>query len=121
MLSEIGFERSGIISGVARHYGVTVGEMRGRRRFRRVAEPRHVTAWLLRKHGMTIKDISEELSRDHSTIVYAVKRVEQLMREDGVFRARVMRLWRQLVAPIHLGEKSQECAADAEQYPGGKP
>lgn len=67
-----------VLAHVAVLYDVQPGDLCGRRRTVRISTARHVAAWALRRiHGRTLAEIGAILHRDHSTIRYAVERVEQ--------------------------------------------
>ena len=64
-----------ILARIAKHHGVTVDDLLGDRRTRRVAEP-----WMLAyavvevATGMTLSEIGREFGRDHSTILYGIRK-----------------------------------------------
>jgi chromosomal replication initiation ATPase DnaA len=99
MLTDQGYQKSKVVHAVADRFGVTLAELRGRRRWRRLTEPRHIAAWLLWQAGETFEAIGQELNRDHSTMVYAVRKVERKRKGDLGYLRVVMGLWRATVAP----------------------
>ncbi|WP_292019216.1 chromosomal replication initiator protein DnaA [Maritimibacter sp. UBA3975] len=69
---------------VAEHYGVRFSDMIGPKRLRSIARPRQV-AMMLSKELTTrsYPDIGRRFGgRDHSTVMHAVKRVEELIKSD---------------------------------------
>ena len=66
-----------VIHAVAVAHGISVADMTGHRRFMRLARPRHEAMYLLRQMGMTLKEIGMFLNRDHSTIIYGIRRWEE--------------------------------------------
>ena len=67
-----------ISSLVAAHYGLTLGELRGRKRARSVAWPRQVAMYLCRRHAKrSYPAIGEFFGRNHTTVMHAVRAVEQ--------------------------------------------
>lgn len=72
---------------VAGHYNIKVSDMHSARRSRVVARPRQVAMYLSKK--MTSKSLPEIGRRfggkDHTTVMHAVKRVEELMTADSEF------------------------------------
>jgi chromosomal replication initiator protein len=72
---------------VATHYNVKVSDMHSARRSRVVARPRQVAMYLSKK--LTSKSLPEIGRRfggkDHTTVMHAVKRIEELMSADAEF------------------------------------
>lgn len=69
-----------IISTVAEYYGFTSKEIKGKKRYPRIAEARHLCMYLCRNLlGITYMDIGKIFGgKDHSTIVYSIKKIEDL-------------------------------------------
>jgi chromosomal replication initiation ATPase DnaA len=57
-------------------YEVSVGDILGGSRHRRVAHARQGAAWLLRRTGMSWRDIGNALGLDHSTVGYSIRKVD---------------------------------------------
>ena len=70
-----------IQSHVAEHFGVSVGALTSDRRQRRIAWPRHVAMYLCRRHTpLSLPRIGRAFrKRDHTTVMYAVDKVEAAM------------------------------------------
>ena len=72
---------------VAEHYNIKVSDMHTSRRSRSIARPRQVAMYLCKK--LTTKSLPEIGrkfgGRDHTTVMHAVKKIEELMREDSNF------------------------------------
>jgi chromosomal replication initiation ATPase DnaA len=67
---------SPIVRRVADLYGVTTEEMLGGNRRHQVCRARQGVAWLLRRQGMSHRDIARTLGyTDHTTAVYAVRKI----------------------------------------------
>lgn len=69
-----------IISTVAELYGFTSKEIKGKKRYPRIAEARHLCMYLCRNLlGITYMEIGSIFGgKDHSTIVYSIKKIEDL-------------------------------------------
>lgn len=69
---------------VAEYYGIPIGEMTSARRHRGVARPRQVAMYLCRElTPHSLPEIGRRFGkRDHTTVIHAMRKVEQLMRED---------------------------------------
>jgi chromosomal replication initiator protein len=83
---------------VANHYNVKVSDMHSARRSRVVARPRQVAMYLSKK--LTSKSLPEIGRRfggkDHTTVMHAVKRVEELMSTEHEFAKDIELLSRML-------------------------
>jgi chromosomal replication initiator protein len=68
---------------VCRYYGIQLSEMLSDRRAREVSRPRQLAMYLSKQ--LTQKSypaIGREFRRDHTTVMYAVRHVEELKCED---------------------------------------
>jgi len=77
-----------IIRFVAEHYGVKVSELRSGRKHKVIALPRQICMYLLRQMtNCSFPDIGHRFgNRDHSTVMYAVKKIEKKIQEDVSLR-----------------------------------
>lgn len=87
-----------ILKAVADHFGVKVSDLRADRKHKAVAVPRQVAMYLMRQlTRASFPEIGQRLGgRDHSTVMYAVKKIEQKMKDDVSFRNTVEALRRAL-------------------------
>ncbi len=69
---------------VSEHYGLTQADLISERRARAVARPRQVAMWLAKQiTTRSLPDIGRRFGgRDHTTVLHAVRRIEQLKAED---------------------------------------
>ncbi|RMH49551.1 MAG: chromosomal replication initiator protein DnaA [Alphaproteobacteria bacterium] len=74
-----------IIRKVAAHYNVRVGDILSQRRARAVARPRQIAMYLAKQlTARSLPDIGRHFGgRDHTTVLYALKRVEELRKTDS--------------------------------------
>jgi len=72
---------------VASHYNVKVSDMHSARRSRVVARPRQVAMYLSKKFtSKSLPEIGRRFGgKDHTTVMHAVKKVEELMASDHEF------------------------------------
>ena len=89
-LAAVGKEISpdNIIKTVADHYKLKISELRSDRRFKLVAVPRQIAMYLIRKiTNCSFPEIGHLFGgRDHTTVMYAVKRIEQKLTDDVSLR-----------------------------------
>ena len=82
----------------AAHYKIDAAEMRSKRRARAVARPRQIAMYLAKK--MTPRSLPEIGrifgGRDHSTVIHAVRTIEELRQTNADVDADIRALWRQL-------------------------
>ncbi len=80
-----------IINEVARTMTVTPEDIRSTKRSAPISQARQVAAYVVRSiTGLPMKAIGEEFgARDHSTIVYAIQKVESRMAKDSSFKGMV--------------------------------
>lgn len=69
-----------IIATVAQHYGFSVKDIKGSKRYPRIVEARHLSIYLCRSLlGETYVEIGKIFGgKDHSTIVHSIKKIEDL-------------------------------------------
>ena len=73
-----------IIRFVAQHYGIRVADLKGRSNRRSIALPRQVSIYLIREIlGLSFPEIGRQMGKNHSSVVLATQRMEQLLRADG--------------------------------------
>jgi chromosomal replication initiator protein len=73
-----------IVKTVARHYGLKVTEIKSRNNSKQIAFPRHVAMYLCKKlTELSYPEIGKQFNnKHHSTVMYAVDKVEQLRATD---------------------------------------
>ncbi len=73
-----------IESTVATYFGITPADIHSSRRTRTVSTARMVAVFLARRHTqMSYPEIGKAMGKNHSSIVLAVQRMEQLLAADG--------------------------------------
>ncbi len=81
---------------VASRYNIKIADMSSARRLRSIARPRQIAMYLSKT--LTSKSLAEIGSRfgkkDHTTVMHAVKRIEELIEKDGDFREEITLLTR---------------------------
>ncbi len=83
---------------VASHYNIKISDMHSARRARQVARPRQVAMYLSKKFtSKSLPEIGRRFGgKDHTTVMHAVKKVEELMASDHEFSQDVEMLSRLL-------------------------
>ena len=83
---------------VAAHFNVKISDMSSSRRARSVARPRQVAMYLAKQlTSRSLPEIGRKFGgRDHTTVMHAVKRVEELVASDGTMAEDVDMLRRML-------------------------
>ena len=71
-----------IISQVCKFYNLDESVIRGTKRNKGTAEARHIAMYLIRNlTNLSLPDIGKEFARDHSTVLYAIRKVEQALKK----------------------------------------
>ncbi|MDQ2995430.1 MAG: hypothetical protein M3R61_00010 [Chloroflexota bacterium] len=80
-----------LIAHVARAFDVRVADLTGRSRMSAIVEARQVACWVLRRAcpALALADIGRLLHRDHTTVIYSLKQVEQRLDIDPVYAAQL--------------------------------
>ena len=87
-----------IQKAVVSHYNLKLGDMQSKRRARVVARPRQVAMYLAKQlTPRSLPEIGRRFgNRDHTTVMHAVKKVDELMRDDESIARDVEALRRRL-------------------------
>ena len=84
---------------VAEHFNISVKEMQSSRRARTVARPRQIAMYLAKQlTSRSLPEIGRKFDRDHTTVMHAVRKVEELIMEDVSLAENVDALRRALEA-----------------------
>lgn len=77
-----------IAQKIARHYNYSIAELRSAKRHKNLSLARHVAMYLMKKKtGRSLTDIAAYWCRkDHTTVIHAVEKIEQLRAEDRIFQ-----------------------------------
>jgi len=77
-----------ILKAVADHYGLKVAELKSDRKFKLIAVPRQIAMYLVREMTRcSFPDIGHRFGgRDHTTVMYAVKKIEKKLVDDVSLR-----------------------------------
>lgn len=82
-----------IISEVSRTMNISAEDIRSKKHSAPISRARQVAIYVVREvvGSMSMKAIGQEFGgRDHSTIVFTIKKVEELMQKDDSFKGMVM-------------------------------
>jgi chromosomal replication initiator protein len=72
-----------IISQVCKFYNVDEIALRGTQKNRGIVEPRQVAMYLVRKlTNLSLPEIGQEFGRDHTTALYAIRKVESSLKDN---------------------------------------
>ena len=64
-------------------YGLTIADLKSTRRERRIARPRQLAMYMAKQMTtLSVPDIALHFGRDHTTIMHAVKQIENLLKRD---------------------------------------
>ena len=76
-----------VVDVVARHFGVKLADLQGRKRTQSIALPRQVAMYLARRlTSFSLEEIGGQFGgRDHSTVLYAVEKIRSRTEDDRGF------------------------------------
>ena len=88
-----------IIESVTRFYDVKLTDLLSKKRHKSIAMPRQICMFLARKHTrFSLEEIGGYFGgRDHTTVMHAVRTIEQKMEVDGKLKAEVDRIEQDLL------------------------
>ena len=84
---------------VASHFNLNIQELLSPRRSRSLARPRQIAMYLAKHHTTnSLPDIGRKFSnRDHTTVIHAVKKIDELMQKDNDIKQSVEELKKKLL------------------------
>jgi chromosomal replication initiator protein len=84
---------------VAHYFNLKIDEMLSARRSRSLARPRQIAMYLAKQNTTnSLPEIGRKFSnRDHTTVIHAVKKIEELMKKDNEIKQNVMELKKKLL------------------------
>jgi len=93
-----------VLNAVSKAFGVSNDRLLGRERTREVALPRQVAMYLLREEGgVSLPRIGEMIGgRDHTTVIYACDKVNNLMDTDDRLRRQVLKIRENLYSRVPM-------------------
>ena len=72
-----------IISQVCKFYNVEESVLRGTQKNKGTAEARQIAMYLIRKlTNLSLPDIGKEFNRDHTTALYAIRKVQMALQKN---------------------------------------
>jgi chromosomal replication initiation ATPase DnaA len=85
---------------VCKEFDLSLGDLISQQRHQAVVRPRQIAQWLSHQcTGRSLPQIGRMFGgRDHTTILYAVRKIDNLRSEDGKFAALLMRLKGEVMA-----------------------
>lgn len=91
-------------------------DLLGRYRFDFIMPARFALYKALRMRGWSYPEIGRKFDRDHSTVIYGVKRAEYMMLKDAEYAAKVVELAKMKYAVLDWGVHTDAEAATVESY-----
>ncbi len=90
-----------IIEAVATQFDIGRDKLLGRERTRDVVLPRQIAMYLIREEtNASLPEIGNALGgRDHTTIMYGIDKINELMEKDDNLRRQIMAIRQQLYQP----------------------
>jgi chromosomal replication initiator protein len=87
-----------ILRTVSKHYGVNRGDLLSGRRNRSIVRPRQIGMYLAKLlTSRSLPEIGRRFgNRDHTTVLHAIRKIEQLMNDDTQLREEIELLKRLL-------------------------
>ena len=76
-----------VLSIVTRHYGLSSGDIKSKKRSKQIASVRHVAFYFMKQHAMcSLQAIGSFIGgRDHSTVIHAIDKMEKKRETDPLF------------------------------------
>lgn len=85
---------------IAKHYSVSVSEIKSKRRSKNIALVRQLACYLMKKitpHSLQTIGVFFG-GRDHSTIIHAINRVEKQIKTDGILKQKLNAIEQEILA-----------------------
>jgi len=97
-------EPDDVLSAVSKSFGISNSRLLGRERTREVALPRQIAMYLLREEGgISLPQIGDFIGgRDHTTVIYACDKINNLLETDERLRRQVLQIREQLYGRVSM-------------------
>jgi chromosomal replication initiator protein len=84
---------------VAVYFNLNINEMLSPRRSRALARPRQIAMYLAKRYTTnSLPDIGRKFSnRDHTTVIHAVKKIEELIKNDNEIKNNIIEIKKRLL------------------------
>jgi len=84
---------------VAAHYNLNIHEMLSARRSRSLARPRQIAMYLAKQYTTnSLPEIGRKFTnRDHTTVIHAVKKIDELIKKDDEIRQNIISIKKKLI------------------------
>ena len=84
---------------VASHFNLNINELLSPRRPRSLARPRQIAMYLAKQYTTnSLPDIGRKFAnRDHTTVIHAVKKIDELIKKDNEIRQNVIEIKKKLL------------------------
>ena len=84
---------------VASHFNLNIQELLSPRRSRSLARPRQIAMYLAKQYTTnSLPDIGRKFSnRDHTTVIHAVKKINELIKKDNEIRENIIEIKKKLL------------------------
>jgi chromosomal replication initiator protein len=101
---DVDLQPDDVLDEVSKAFGVSNERLIGRERTREVALPRQIAMYLLREEGgISLPQIGEMIGgRDHTTVIYACDKVNNLMETDDRLRRQVLKIREKLYSRVPM-------------------
>ncbi len=91
-------KRNHILELVCIEFGVTLNDLKGKKKLAVLADARKAYAYLMRKHtNETLQRIGAEINRDHPNIIHIIVRVEELISVGDLIKEQIENIEKQLL------------------------
>lgn len=82
-----------IIKAVAEAFNISSSDIRGKKRTKNIAWPRQVAMYIINHLGeYSMNEIGNEFSRDHTTVIYAIQKVEDSIKSNPMLEPLIQKI-----------------------------
>ena len=82
-----------IIKAVAEAFNISSSDIRGRKRTKNIAWPRQVAMYIINHLGeYSMNEIGNEFSKDHTTVIYAIQKVEDSIKSNPMLEPLIQKI-----------------------------
>lgn len=87
-----------ILETVSETYGVSLDDMKSSARAQNISQARNVAMYVMKKviANITLKEIGVYFNKDHATVIHSVKRIEDTIEKDQLFKNTVNNIIREV-------------------------
>jgi hypothetical protein len=78
--------RTKVLNAIEASLNINFDKLSGKKREREIVDARHLYSYFMRQYGFSLNTIAQSINRDHASVLFGIRKVENLVAIDNVFK-----------------------------------